>query len=167
MFSAYAGSKFPLLQLTPVLLMILFTFEIKCIPLVKQGKAICAFLTWDLIVEHKHIRCLSSDYIGSQLGCNIRLQCLYFRVASYSSQTVFQECEPLSLRQVATQFFSVHVFKKCFMQLSLELLAGLSLKKTPHMWLPRAKRTFYGYGMQFLLACHNIIACDLREIKYW
>ena len=30
-----------------------------------SSNAIFAFLTWNLIVEHKHIGCLSFDYIGS------------------------------------------------------------------------------------------------------
>ena len=45
------------------------------------------------------------------------------------------------------------------------LLTGLSLKKTPHVWLPHAKLTFYCYGVRFLIARH--MACDQREIKYW
>ena len=45
------------------------------------------------------------------------------------------------------------------------LITGLSLKKTPHVWLPHAKLTFYCYGVQFLIAGH--MACDQGEIKYW
>ena len=44
------------------------------------------------------------------------------------------------------------------------LLTGLSLKKTPHVWLPHTKLTFYCDGVRFLIACH--MACDQREIKY-
>ena len=44
------------------------------------------------------------------------------------------------------------------------LLAGLSMKKTPHVWLPHAKLTFYCYDVQFLIARH--MARDWHEIKY-
>ena len=28
-------------------------------------------------------------------------------------------------------------------------ITGLSLKKTPHVWLPHAKKTFYCYNVRF------------------
>ena len=50
-------------------------------------------------------------------------------------------------------------------------ISGLSLKKTPHMWLPHAKTTFCCYGNWGAIlnwaAYHNIVVCDKHEIKYW
>ena len=59
------------------------------------------------------------------------------------------------------------------------MISGLSLKKTPHMWLLHAKTTFYldtthvvaarqnNILFKFRIARHDIMACDVREIEYW
>ena len=48
--------------------------------------------------------------------------------------------------------------------------SGLSLKKTPHVWLPHTKTKFYCYGVQFLyddielgknLACFHTYGTDV------
>ena len=37
---------------------------------------------------------------------------------------------------------------------------GLPLKKTLHVWLLHAKTTFYCYGVQSEIACHNTVVRD-------
>ena len=46
-------------------------------------------------------------------------------------------------------FSGAFALRKCLNKQKFVLFTGLSLKKTPHVWLSQAKTTFYCCGLQF------------------
>ena len=82
-------------------------------------------------------------------------------IAKINYKTIKRTQAPSSYSVKKQQFYFASWFAKCKQKaysgcISMhgdfsdvpDRIAGLSLKKTPHVWLPHAKTTFYCYGVQ-------------------